>query len=175
MCCATPYSKEVRHFKEAETDFIRRVLRQLVGFRCGKKICQNSDCFGYCFIKNDILFIYFLCIYKKPIILSLFEIDTLNFTMHILTILICPLKTYVVRLHNLISMNIFFTLDHERSQVFFVIVKRKPISNFNEHRSSHHMCSVRKGVLRNFAKFSGKHLCQSFFFHKVVTTIDQLK
>ena len=27
-------------------------------------------------------------------------------------------------------------------------------------------CSVKKGVLRNFAKFTGKHLCQSFFFWK---------
>ena len=27
--------------------------------------------------------------------------------------------------------------------------------------------SVRKGVLRNFEKFTGKHLCQSFFFNKV--------
>ena len=25
----------------------------------------------------------------------------------------------------------------------------------------------KKGVLRNFAKFTGKHLCQSFFFNKV--------
>ena len=28
-------------------------------------------------------------------------------------------------------------------------------------------CFVRKGVLRNFAKFTGKHLCQSLFFNKV--------
>ena len=34
---------------------------------------------------------------------------------HILTILTCPLKTYVVRLRNLISMNNFFTIDHKRS------------------------------------------------------------
>ena len=34
-------------------------------------------------------------------------------------------------------------------------------------RSSHHRCSVRKGVLRNFAKFTGKHLWQSLFFNKV--------
>ena len=27
-------------------------------------------------------------------------------------------------------------------------------------------CSVKKGVLRNFAKFTGKHLCQSLFFNK---------
>ena len=28
-------------------------------------------------------------------------------------------------------------------------------------------CSIKKGVLRNFAKFSGKYLCQSLFFHKI--------
>ena len=28
-------------------------------------------------------------------------------------------------------------------------------------------CSIRKGVLKNFAKFTGKHLCQSLFFNKV--------
>ena len=42
--------------------------------------------------------------------------------------------------------------------------------NINETyvRSSHRRCSVRKGVLRNFVKFTGKHLCQSLFFDKVV-------
>ena len=39
--------------------------------------------------------------------------------------------------------------------------------NFPYFRSSHWMCSVRKGVLRNFAKFSGKHLWQSLFLNKV--------
>ena len=33
-------------------------------------------------------------------------------------------------------------------------------------RSSHPRCSVRKGVLRNFAKFTGKHLRQSIFLIK---------
>ena len=28
-------------------------------------------------------------------------------------------------------------------------------------------CSVKKGVLKGFAKFTGKHLCQSPFFNKV--------
>ena len=28
-------------------------------------------------------------------------------------------------------------------------------------------CSVKKGALRNFAKFTRKHLCQRFFFNKV--------
>ena len=34
-------------------------------------------------------------------------------------------------------------------------------------RSSHRMCSVKKGVLRYFAKLTGKYLCQSLFFNKV--------
>ena len=33
-------------------------------------------------------------------------------------------------------------------------------------RSSHQSCSVKKGVLRKFAKFTGKHLCQRLFFNK---------
>ena len=36
-----------------------------------------------------------------------------------------------------------------------------------QNRSSHRRCSVRKSVFRNFAKFTGKHLCQSLFFNKV--------
>ena len=34
-------------------------------------------------------------------------------------------------------------------------------------RSSHLRCSVKKGVLRNFAEFTGKYLCQRLFFNKV--------
>ena len=34
-------------------------------------------------------------------------------------------------------------------------------------RSSHQRCSMKKGGLRNFTKFTGKHLCQSLFFNKV--------
>ena len=34
-------------------------------------------------------------------------------------------------------------------------------------RSSHRRCSVRKGVLRNFGKFTEKYLCQRLFFNKV--------
>ena len=92
-------------------------LRLLVGFRYGKKsFRQNGGKFGYNFIKNDTMFLYLLWIYKKPIILSLFKINILNFNMHILTILACPLKIYVIRLHSLISMNIFFTIqDHSFS------------------------------------------------------------
>ena len=32
-----------------------------------------------------------------------------------------------------------------------------------QHESVHRRCSVRKSALRNFAKFTGKHLCQILF------------
>ena len=35
-----------------------------------------------------------------------------------------------------------------------------------KNRSSHQGCSVRKGALRNFVKFTEKHLYQSLFFNK---------
>ena len=34
-------------------------------------------------------------------------------------------------------------------------------------RSSHRKCSVKKGVLKNLANFTGKHLCCSLFYNKV--------
>ena len=35
-------------------------------------------------------------------------------------------------------------------------------------RNSHRTCSTKKGVLKNFTKFTGKHLCQSLFFNKIL-------
>ena len=34
-------------------------------------------------------------------------------------------------------------------------------------RSSHQRCSIKRGVLKNVSKFTGKRLCQSLFFNKV--------
>ena len=34
-------------------------------------------------------------------------------------------------------------------------------------RSSHQRCSIKKGVFKNFAKFTCKHLCRSIFFNEV--------
>ena len=44
-----------------------------------------------------------------------------------------------------------------------------------KNRSSHRSCSVRKGVLRNFAKLTEKHLYQSLFFNKVAGSATLLK
>ena len=43
----------------------------------------------------------------------------------------------------------------------------RPRQNLVKNRSSHQRWSVKKGVPRIFAKFTGKHLCQSLFFNKV--------
>ena len=40
--------------------------------------------------------------------------------------------------------------------------------NLAQFRSSRRRCSVKKGVLKKFAKFTRKHLCQILFFNKVV-------
>ena len=103
--------------------------RLLVAFRYGKKtFCQNSNKFGYSFIKTDIMFMHLICIYKRNIILSLFKTDTLNFTMYIFTILTCRLKTYVIRLCNLISMNIFFTIKDPSFSSYHISSNKHPLA-----------------------------------------------
>ena len=52
-------------------------------------------------------------------------------------------------------------------EVFWIVQSRGRLTKSGALRSSHQRCSVRKGVLRNFANFTGKHLCQSLFFNKV--------
>ena len=69
---------------------------------------------------------------------------------------------------------------HLKSCNCIKIVKFAFIHNFEKHdsnlslvsfkfcnikyRSSHQRCSIKKGVLRNFTIFTGKHLCQGLFF-----------
>ena len=38
--------------------------------------------------------------------------------------------------------------------------------------SSQRRCSIKKGgILKNFTKFTGKHLCQSLYFNKVMAQV----
>ena len=61
----------------------------------------------------------------------------------------------------------FKTLVSSWKKLCSVLLSFTPkITNSNE-RSSNRSCSVKRDVLRNFAKFTGKHLCQSLFFNKV--------
>ena len=43
------------------------------------------------------------------------------------------------------------------------------------HRSSRPKVFCKKGVLKNFTKFTGKHLCQSLFFNKVAGPCNFIK
>ena len=38
-------------------------------------------------------------------------------------------------------------------------------------RSSRQWCSIKRSVIRNFTKFTGKHLCQGLFFHRPATLL----
>ena len=48
-----------------------------------------------------------------------------------------------------------------------MFLKRCGRNSQPKHRSSRPEVFCKKGVLRSFAKFTGKHLCQSLFFNKV--------
>ena len=48
----------------------------------------------------------------------------------------------------------------------FNLFALKISQDLTKPRSSRRRCSIWKGVLRNFAKFTGKHLCYSLFFNK---------
>ena len=65
------------------------------------------------------------------------------------------------------SIRIFFSsnLRSSRNQTSLT----EEIKSIN--RSSHRRSSVKKGVLKNFTKFTGKRLCQSLFFSKVVKKV----
>ena len=45
------------------------------------------------------------------------------------------------------------------------------VVRFKNIRSSHQRGSMKKCVLRNFTKFAGKHMCQSIFFNKRLSTL----
>ena len=61
-------------------------------------------------------------------------------------------------------------MTSKESLKIFIFFLLKVVLTENQNavfKSSHWRCSVKKGVLTNFAKFTGKHLCQSLFFNKV--------
>ena len=49
---------------------------------------------------------------------------------------------------------------------FYLGANRQFVLLLNLHRSSHQRCSVKKGILRNFVKFTGKCLWRSLFLSK---------
>ena len=73
-----------------------------------------------------------------------------------------------------LSQNVFYVslkeelLSNVDYESMIIISKRKfncPKPIFSKR--SHRKCSVGQALLKNFAKFTGKHLCHSLFFNKV--------
>ena len=75
-----------------------------------------------------------------------------------------------------IKLHLFFTYfkarynSIDKSSDPEVFCKKGVLRNFTrfkgkhqKFKSSNRRCSINKGVLKNFAKFKGKHLCQSLF------------
>ena len=58
---------------------------------------------------------------------------------------------------------------YKESEVFWIVQSRGTLIKLGALRSIHWRCSVRKGILRNFANFTGKDLCQSLFFIEIET------
>ena len=60
-----------------------------------------------------------------------------------------------------------FWYEHETERTLHRL-KQSPEVFYKKRCFSHQRCSVRKGILRNFGKFTGKHLCQGLIFNNVV-------
>ena len=56
---------------------------------------------------------------------------------------------------------------YKQNRETFLVSEPSPFYTAPCSRSSCRRCCVRKVVLRNFAKFTGKHLCQSLFLNEV--------
>ena len=65
------------------------------------------------------------------------------------------------------GLNVCQGLKSISASAFIVNIERIFNCLTNIFRSSRRRCFERKGFLRNFAKFTGKHLRQSLFFNKV--------
>ena len=82
-----------------------------------------------------------------------------------------PFRPFVLALYIAIYKFAKFLMQFLKpsTTIEFTELKNALVSNLISecNRSSRRKCSVRKGVLRNYAKFTGKHLCQSLFLIKL--------
>ena len=79
-------------------------------------------------------------------------------------------KIKVKRKVKKINVKVYLTFYWPESRIWthaYKILDYYLLLHLRALRSSHQRHSVKTGVLRNFAKFSGKHLRQSLFFNKV--------
>ena len=71
---------------------------------------------------------------------------------------------------NLLTNNLIFKLNLEAKSEHSTSLKNDiTYSQTLRDRNNHQRYSMKKVVLRNFAKFTGKHLCQSLFLNKIAS------
>ena len=78
------------------------------------------------------------------------------------------LERFIVENKKSIYYELWTNINSVRNNITgFFCCKEKCKKEFpTTFRSSHQRCSMKKGVLRNLAKFTGKHLCRCLFFNK---------
>ena len=107
-------------------------------------------CIGFkaCWLKN------------KMLLAPIFGFDTIIFTKGKFTgheLVVCYEKHFRIKFLD-------ETVYRINSEQIFAFRKLRGVEI---NRSSRPEVFCKKGVLRNFTKFTGKHLCQSLFFNKV--------
>ena len=53
--------------------------------------------------------------------------------------------------------------------LFFIIGEARcaDLAQFGNYRNSHQICSIKKDILKNLAKFTGKQICQALGLHSI--------
>ena len=84
---------------------------------------------------------------------------------------------YVQQGSKKLGLTMQFSENPTKFQLSFIIAAnfRLDIEQVQSPRSSHQTCSIKKGDLKNFAKFTGKQLCQSLFLNKGLRPATLLK
>ena len=103
---------------------------------------------------------FFVTVWKWPnffhIINTLKEYEALKVKMH------CRCLSHTPVLEIKKEDCLHWEIDHAET-VHLLYIDLMLMLCINFLRSSHRRCSVKKGVLRNFANFTGKHLCWNLF------------
>ena len=138
-------------------------------------LCQY---FGLGFVPTLLKFIKLICLHSSigqavllPRIhqrnLQARQISTINLQKSYLTQVtlnnLAKEKTFLVNGNLKILTSRSVRLQKPR----LVIQTNASTKGWGARRSSHRRYSIKKGVLKNFTKFTGKHLCQSLFFNNV--------
>ena len=77
-------------------------------------------------------------------------------------------KRFNMQCHLILSNEILFLIFLIQKKIRSLVgdSTRMNLISIMSFRSSHQRYSIQKGILKNFTKFPGKHLCQNLFFNK---------